>query len=422
MVDFRAFMIHTNRFSRGKDESQWRTNLLVMSFAQFLSGLGFSFVFPFFPFYFRVLGLKTEHDVLLWMGYTSLVFGITMSFSAPLWGLLADRYGRKLMVVRSMFAGAVVLGLMGLATSPWHILGLRFIQGLTTGTVTASVTMVSSITPAAQLGLSMGILQTALLLGNVTGPLAGGLLADHFGYRIPCGLAFLLLCTGAVLVILGAKERFIPPQGKRENGFRTMWGIVRTEGFPSILSVYFLIYVLGTMVIPILPLFIEQLSGNTSNAATLTGIVIGITGLFSGISAAFFGRLGDRFGHERVLLLSLVAAGVLFLPQALAGNVWILFIERCIQGLAVGGMIPAVNVLVSNIISREKVGSAYGLTSSVTCLGIGAGPFIGGIMAAAIGLRWPFFIMGIIAFFVAAAIQHTLGGRLGEARRVKTGE
>ncbi len=125
-----------------------------MSIAQFLSGIGFSIIFPFFPFYFRELGLKTDQEVLLWMGYTSLAFGITMGVSAPIWGLVADRYGRKLMVIRSMLAGAVVLGLMGLATSPWHIFFLRILQGMTTGTVTASVTMVSSVTPAAQLGLT----------------------------------------------------------------------------------------------------------------------------------------------------------------------------------------------------------------------------------------------------------------------------
>jgi len=238
-----------------------------------------------------------------------------MGFSAPIWGLVADRYGRKLMVIRSMFAGAVVLGLMGLATSPWHIFFLRILQGMTTGTVTASVTMVSSVTPAAQLGLSLGILQTALLLGNVIEPLAGGILADWFGYRIPCGIAFVVLMAGTFLVIFGSHERFTPPAGKRENGFKTMRDILRIEGFTVLLAVYFLVYVLGTLITPILPLYIEELSGNGDKAATLTGIVVGVGGLFSGISAAYFGRLGDRFGHGRILVFSLIASGVLSLPH-----------------------------------------------------------------------------------------------------------
>ena len=397
---------------KGADEKHWRMNLAVMSLSQFLSGLGFSFVFPFFPFYLRVLGLKSENEVLLWMGYTSLAFGITMGVSAPLWGLVADRYGRKLMVVRSMFAGALVLGLMGLATNAWHILILRFLQGLTTGTVTAAVTMVSSVTPARRLGMSLGVLQTALILGNVLGPLAGGILADQYGYRVPCGLAFITLFIGAFLVIFGAKERFTPPAGRTENGFNTMRGILRIGGFPAILSAYFLIYVLGTMVTPILPLFIEQLTKNPGNEATMTGTIIGVAGLFSGVSAAWFGKVGDRFGHDRVLLFSIILSGVLSFPQAAAQNVWVLFVERCLQGLAVGGIVPAVNVLVSNLVSREKVGSAYGLTSSVTCLGIGAGPFLGGIMAAAIGLRWPFVVMGALSFIIAAGVHRTVSGHV----------
>jgi DHA1 family multidrug resistance protein-like MFS transporter len=293
---------------------------------------------------------------------------------------------------------------MGLATSPWHIFFLRIFRGMTTGTVTASVTMVSSVTPAAQLGLSLGILQTALLLGNVIGPLAGGILADWFGYRIPCGIAFVVMLAGTVLVIFGSHERFTPPTGKRENGFATIRDILGIKGFKILLAVYFLVYVLGTLVTPILPLFIEELSGNGDKAATLTGIVVGVGGLFSGVSAAYFGRLGDRFGHGRFLLFSLVASGVLSLPQAMAHSVWELFAERCLLGLMVGGVIPSVNALVSNIISKDRVGSAYGLTSSVTCLGIGAGPFLGGILAAAVGLRWPFAFMGFLSFVIAFGV------------------
>jgi MFS transporter, DHA1 family, multidrug resistance protein len=380
--------------------ASWRTNLMVVSIAQFLSGIGFSIFFPFLPFYFRELGIASDREVLLWVGYVSVAFGITMSVSAPLWGLVADRYGRKIMVVRSMIAGSIVLGLMGLATNPWHIMILRIVQGMTTGTITASVTLVSSMTPVENLGLSLGILQTALLMGNVVGPLAGGVLADWFGYRVPCGIAFLTLMAGAILVIFGARERFTPPSGRKGNGFRTIQGILRTEGFIVILAVFFLIYFLNTLVVPILPLFIEDLAGG-GKVATLTGIVIGLTGLFSGFTAVYFGGLGDRIGYARILFWSLVAAGIISIVQAFATDVRTLLVERCLLGLAVGGVIPSVNAIVSNTISRDRVGSAFGLTSSVTCLGLGMGPFFGSIIAAEIGLRWPFAILGMLALMLA---------------------
>ncbi len=395
--------------SRDGGKPLWRATLGVMCVAQFLSGVGFSFVFPFFPFYFRELGIETDEGVFLWMGYTSFVFGVTMAISAPMWGLVADRYGRKIMVIRSMFAGAVVLGLMGLAVNPWHILILRFLQGLTTGTVTASIAMVSSVTPAANLGFTMGVMQTSLLVGNAVGPFIGGVVADRFGYRVPCGMAFAILSLGALLVIFGAKENFARPLGRRENGFRTIKNILRVDGFVTILAIYFMVYTLGGMIIPVLPIFIEQLAGSPERVNTIAGAFIAVVGLLSGISAAYFGRLGDRFGHSRVLIISLVATGALSIPQALANNLTALFIERCLMGLAVGGIIPAINVFVSKIIPKDRVGSAYGLTSSVTCLGIGSGPAIGGFIAAAIGIRWPFAIMGMFAFVLAFVANRMLG-------------
>jgi len=312
------------------------------------------------------------------------------------------------MVIRSMFAGALVLGLMGLARNPWHILVLRFLQGMTTGTVTASVTLVSSVTPAANIGFSLGIMQTGLLAGNAVGPLLGGVMADHFGYRVPCGLAFIILFAGAILVVFGAKENFVQSAGRRENGFLAMGNILRTEGFLVVLVVYFMIYTLGGMIIPVLPIFIEQLARGAARVNTISGTFVAISGLLSGLSAAYLGKIGDRFGHSRVLLFSLIATGILSIPQTFAGSLWELFIERCLFGLAVGGVIPAVNVIVSNIIPKDRVGSAYGLTSSVTCLGIGAGPAIGGSVAAAVGIRWPFALTGVFAFIVSAIVNRML--------------
>ena len=386
-------------------DHSWRTTLAVMFIAQFLAGVGFSFVLPFFPFYFRALGVINLEKNLLWQGWSFAAFGVTMAISAPLWGLVADRYGRKLMVIRSMIGGSIVLGLMGLATSPWHLLTFRIFQGAFTGTVPASITLVSSITPSAYLGISLGLLQTALLLGQSTGPFIGGIISDHFGFRIPCVFAFVMLLAGAILVIFGASEKFVPPSKNPGGGLKTIRGIFHTEGFKIILSIYFLIYVLNYMIFPILPLFIENLSGSTTKSSTLTGIFVSVTFFLAGISAFFFGKLGDKFGHKRILLFSLVSAGLTSIPQSFANNLTILFIERCLFGIAIGGILPSIHVLVSNIIPREKVGGAYGLTSSVICLGIGTGPLIGGTMASIMGLRMPFAAMGLLSIFIAVLVK-----------------
>jgi len=391
----------------------WRITLAVMFVAQFCAGVGFSFVLPLFPFFFQELGVVNQEDNLLWNGWASLVFGITMTVSAPLWGILADRYGRKLMVMRSMFAGSVILGLMGQATSPWHLVVLRMFQGATTGTVSASVTLVSSVTPSANLGFSLGLMQTAILLGAATGPILGGFFAEHFGFRVSCTLASLVLLAGTVLVVFGAFENFVPPENRKVEGFKTISGLLRTRGFKVVLSMYFLIYAMNHLLYPILPLYIADFLADGTSAKSATGFIVGVTFLIAGISAVGYGRLGDKYGYSKILMFSLVASGMISIPQAFAPNIKVLFAERCLFGLAIGGLIPSVNAIVSNIISKEKIGSAYGLTSSVTCFGIGMGPFIGGILASIVGLRIPFVVMGVAAFAIAAFVHRMINEENG---------
>ena len=395
------------------ENKPWRMTLAVMFLAQFSAGLGFSFVLPFFPFFFRELGVKSNEQVLLWVGWSSVAFGITMTFAAQMWGLLADKYGRKIMVLRSMMAGSLILGAMGFATSPWHLLALRILQGATTGTVTASVTLVSSITPSANLGFSMGLMYTGIFLGQAAGQLMGGLIAEAYGFRIPCYLAAIVLFIGAILVYLGATERFTQPTKKSINGIKTLKTIIAIKGFKAILLVYFLLYAISTMIFPILPLFIEKLAGENAEAVSLTGIILSVTGLLTGVSAMVYGKIADRYGRTRILVLSLILTGIVSIPQSFATSIGVLFFERCLFGLAVGGIIPTVNAIVSKIISREHIGSAYGMTSAVTCLGIGMGPMMGSTLATMMGLRAPFAILGIFSFIVAGLV-YVVFGRMEE--------
>ncbi len=381
-------------------ETPWRMTLAVMFLAQFSAGLGFSFVLPFFPFYFRELGVATEEQVLLWIGWSSVAFGVTMTFSAQFWGILADRYGRKIMVLRSMIAGSIILGAMGFARNPWHLLFLRIMQGAATGTVSASVTLVSSITPSASLGFSMGVMSTSIFLGQAAGQFFGGILAEHFGFRLPCVIASVLLFMGALIVYFGATEIFTPEE-KKTDGLKTIRGLLDVKGFKAILLVYFLIYTLSTMIYPILPLYIEKLAGDNARAISLTGIILAVTAILTGVSAMLYGKISDRFGKTRILVISLILTGLVSIPQSFAQTTGVLFFERCLFGLAVGGILPTVNAIVSNIISREKIGSAYGMTSAVTCLGIGMGPMLGSILATMMGLRAPFAVLGVFSFAVA---------------------
>jgi len=151
--------------------------------AQLLSIIGFAFALPFIPFYIRELGVTDERLVPVWAGIIAAASSLVMAFFSPLWGWLADRYGRKIMVERAMFGGAVLTFAMGLVTDVWQLLFLRLLSGATTGTIAASIALVSTVVPPKRLGYSLGIMQVAVFLGMTLGPWIGGLLADAVGYR-----------------------------------------------------------------------------------------------------------------------------------------------------------------------------------------------------------------------------------------------
>jgi len=375
--------------------------------AQFLAMIGFAFVMPFMPFYVRELGVRDERLLRIWAGMLMTGSGLMMSAAAPVWGWVADHYGRKPMVQRAMFGGAVILSLMALARNVYQLLGLRMVQGAITGTVAASVALVSSVTPRARLGYSLGMMQTAVFVGSSVGPLLGGVVADRYGYRVPFGVTGALLLTGGVLVLFGAKERFIKPQaGERSAG--STWELFHSPSVRLLLAVYFLMNLSASFVGAIFPLFVYEILGEPSRAASATGLILAATGAAGAVSAVMVGRLSDRLGHKRVLVLCTALAGVLCVPQFFATSVGQLLVMRVLFGLGAGGMIPAMNAMVATVVPREGFGRAYGFTATASALGWGIGPMLGGLAASAFGLRIPFLIMGGLLVVMSAVAQRKL--------------
>jgi DHA1 family multidrug resistance protein-like MFS transporter len=136
-----------SRLHAGRKTINWRRNLYAIWLAQLLAIVAFSLRAPFLPFFLGDLGLTSTEDQALWSGYINAAGAGTMALTAPFWGIVADRYGRKPMLLRSQFAAFVTIGLMGLATEPWHLLVLRMIEGCFTGTVTAATALVAVSVP-----------------------------------------------------------------------------------------------------------------------------------------------------------------------------------------------------------------------------------------------------------------------------------
>jgi len=391
----------------------WRVTLSAMWFAQLSCIMGFSFVMPFIPFFVRELGVSGRM-VPVWAGLTASAAGITMSIMGPIWGYLADRHGRKLMVVRAMLGGSVVLGLMGLARNVYELLALRVLQGSITGTVPASIALVASVVPQQRLGFSLGLMQMAVFSGGSVGPYVGGMVADRYGYRLPFAVTAALLFSGGLLVLFGARERFKPPPPEERRGGAPLRLLLRTPGILGLLSLFFLLNLSNSLVMPIFPLFVEEIVKSPQRAASQTGLLLAVTGIASAFAAIVAGRLSDRAGHKVTLVTCTVLTGLLCFPHYSARTVAQLLVLRVLFGLAAGGMLPSMNALVANTVPRSSVGQAYGFTTTASAIGWAMGPALGGWAASAFGYRLPFLIMGSSLLIVAAVAQRSVRAPRGE--------
>jgi len=381
-------------------DKEWKITLTVMFTAQFLSIVGFAFVLPFIPFFIRELGITDEHLLPIWAGILAAAASLLMTIFSPIWGWLSDRYGRKIMVERAMFAGALITMATGMVTDVYQLLVLRLLTGAATGTISASLSLVSAAVPKDRLGFSLGLMQVAVFLGMTLGPWLGGLLADDFGYRYTFIIGGVILLAGGILVLAGAREDFTRPSGAALKQSGSLRGLLSYPGFTTMLAVFFLFNFSVFVAMPIFPLFIEAVGNLTTHVASTTGLLFAISGAAAAVSAAGIGYLSDRIGYKKLLIVHLILSGILWVFHALANTIAQLMVIRLLYGLAAGGIIPTMNALVGILMPRESYGKTYGLTSSMTCLGMTGGPLIGGVMASYLGYRWSFIFISVVLIVV----------------------
>jgi DHA1 family multidrug resistance protein-like MFS transporter len=388
----------------------WQRTLGALWLAQTLTIIGFSLRTPFLPFFVAELGARDLRSQVLWAGAINAGGAAVMAITAPLWGALADRYGRKLMVLRAMVAGSLTIGLMALATSPWQLFVLRLVEGGFTGTVTASTTLAASTVPRERLGFGLGLMQMAVFSGSAVGPLIGGVLADQIGYRATFVLAGSLLLVSALLVAFLVEERFEPPPrraGHGETGGET-WRLLLAPALLGIVVSLFALRAASMALQPIVPLLVEELARGSSAVNSLAGLAMGVSGMTSAVASVGLGRLSDRIGQRPLLIASGALAAATFLPLGLTTQVWQVIVLQALFGIASGGMLPTANALVARLTPEGRRGTIYGFTTTASSLGAFVGPLVGTALAAALGLHAPFLVIGLALAVTVAWVARTL--------------
>lgn len=382
--------------------NDWKRTLAILFVAQFLSAVGFSMIFPFLPNYVESLGSAWGLDLVFLAGAVFSAQAITMMVASPVWGAIADRVGRKPMVLRAMFGGAVIVLAMAFARSAEELVALRAVQGVLTGIVSAANALIASVAPRERSGFALGTLQTALSSGVAAGPILGGVLADSVGYRAAFVITAGLLSIGGVLVLVGVRESFTPPaRARRLGGMLSDWShVLRTPSVGITFAARFAAWLGRGVLVPILPLFIPILLAGEGRTATFTGLVIGIAAATSTLSAIYLGHLGDRIGHRTVLIASSAVAALCYLPMAFVQNGAQLLLLNGLAGAAFGGVLPSLSALLNVVTVDTEVGSAFGLDNAVVAASRAVAPLVGVGLATALGGGE----LGYRAVFVAATL------------------
>jgi len=398
----------------------WKRNLYVIWVAELVAISGFSVIFPFLPYYVQELGITELHQVELWSGLLFAAQAVTMAIFAPIWGSVADRHGRKLMVERAMFGGALVVAAMGFVQNVQQLLILRVIQGMLTGTVPAATTLVASSAPRERSGYALGLLQMAIWTGASVGPLMGGLLADAWGYRA----AFLV--TGSLLFLAGltvwrfVEEDFQPPardeDGPNSGLFDGIRVVAHNRSILSVFSIRFVVRMATRLMGPVLPLFIQSLVPPTTRIASLTGLISGVRAASGAVGAVTLGRASDRLGYRRVLLACATCVALLYVPQFFVTGAWQLLLLQGALGLVMSGVLASISALLANLAPEGRQGAVYGVDASVVAMANGIGPLLGASVAAAFGLRAPFLLAAGL-FFLATGMAWFLVPRAEQRKR-----
>ncbi|MGF6877917.1 MFS transporter [Paraburkholderia sp. MM5477-R1] len=390
----------------------WRRNLVVCVIGSFTTLVSLSMLLPFLPLYVRQLGVSSPSAVIQWSG---IAFGATFlgtALTAPLWGRLADRFGRKPMLVRAAIGMALVMSLIGVAHNVYELVALRLIAGLVGGYASASTVMVGTQAPRERAGWALGILSTGALAGNLVGPLIGGVLPDWIGVRGTFFAGGAMIAAAALLTIFVVKEEFHPDSDAKAHARGTADAPARRTNYAVVaaLLVTAMMVLLANMSIePIITVYIGGLGVNATHLARVAGVVMACSALGSMLTAARLGALADRFGSWRVIVVCLVLTGLAMVPQAFVTHWWQLAALRVLMGMTLAGLLPSIGKLARQSVDESRTGRMLGYLQSAQFSGQVVGPVIGGVIGVHLGLH--------AVFFVTGALLIACGGLAGWAHR-----
>jgi DHA1 family multidrug resistance protein-like MFS transporter len=360
----------------------WRRNLAVLWLGTFIAGMGFSEVMPFLSLYVGQMGDFTKGQLTMYSGLTYAVTFFVIAIVSPLWGKLADRRGRKLMLLRSSLGMAVVIGLMGFVHNVWILILLRFLQGLCAGYIPNASALIATETPKESSGTAIGILTTGYVSGNLIGPILGGVLAQVFSIRLTFVITGILLLIVFVLSLTLVHEHYQPNPAATTQKTGSLLSQFKNPTLIITLLVSTMIIQMGNnSITPIISLYVQQLMHNVGPITVVAGILAALPGISTLLSAPRLGQLGDTRGTDRILVFGFVFAILMYFPQGFVSSIWTLGLLRFMIGISDGALFPTVQTLLSKNTPQHLTGTIFSWNQSFQAMGSMLGSLLGGVIS-----------------------------------------
>ncbi|WP_424684885.1 multidrug efflux MFS transporter [Enterococcus sp.] len=394
----------------------WRRNLLISWVGCFFTGASFSLVMPFIPLYIEQLGTP-KNQVELFSGLAISVTAFASAVVAPIWGNLADRKGRRLMMIRAAVGMTFTMGSLAFVPNVYWLLIMRFMTGILSGYIPNATALIAFQAPKEKSGWALGTLATGAIAGNLIGPSMGGALAEWFGMENVFIITGTVLLITTLLTIFFVKEDFQPVDKTDMLTTKEILGkISNLQVLIGLFATSLILQVGVTSISPILTLYIRQLHGAGGNLLFVSGLIVSISGVSAILSSPTLGKIGDRIGNHKVLLFGLVLSLLCFIPMGFVQTPFQLGVLRFLLGFSTGALMPSINTIISKITPTEGVSRIYSYNQMFSNFGQVLGPMLGSMVAHGLGYRAVFWVTsGFVLLNIGLSLFNFRKNKIGEA-------
>lgn len=395
--------------------------MLVAASANGIGFAGFTIVMPFLPLYIRELGVADVADIAVWTGLTLGATPAVTAISAPLWGRIGDRYGSKVLVLRSLSAFVLTKGAMAFVTAPWQLFALRALLGVFAGYGALTVSMAAESVPRDQMARAIGTVQIAQRLGPAIGPVIGGLLAPVVGLRAAFLVAAAFYLTSVVLIAMLYTE---PRTRQARTAHRPLGEVLaqlyRTPGFVMVFLVILCLQLVDRSFGPILPLYVEALGLPASRVALVSGVLFSVAAIFAAFGHHAAESLMLRWPARVLIAASAAATAVALLGLVLLPSVAVFALALAVAGAAIGVGMTAAYTSGGHLLPSDAHATGFGLMTTASLIGLAVSPIVAGFISGP-GLRIVFIAdIGLLVLLAAVvwlrmspALTHPATGAAG---------